>query len=770
MTVDNIPLTGRTQATLAPAAGPAYVQRQQAKPCIVILIHGVNDLAGVYADLEEGICQGLNERLDHLATARGARNMAALNPATYTSPKDDNGAAANPDLAYHRRLSAAGRLGGPSRSVVIPFYWGFREEENAINKKTTHGEWLDRFGNRLDKDGIKQGGMFANATTNIPDMFGRGFTGRLLGAVPVNPLFGSPDHPLMQAPGRQYMVLAAQRLAAVVKIIRGYKGESGSDGLNDTINVVGHSQGTLITLLANAFLKDEGHRPIDAFVMMNTPYSLLETLFENMEMNRFQQTTLARLQTLANITQYIGSRASAVPAFTDMADPSKPSCIGGLRWTGGECKTTLDGKEVAFTERDNRGNVYLYFSPEDKTVGMKNVQGIGWQGVGDTVSFTTENRRQPVTPVVAAKRLGGILTGNDYFEETVPALAALGAKFFQRIFTIRVRMKKGHPVGNPPTYNYVLRTVGEWTWEGSSLGLGQRMVANADFTTRQAVSVNAPALVRPFLANFSAHGERDDSKASAGIAPVYAPEDPIDASIAVTNGGMNELGTRSVELPESAGPLSGAYRNRGRAMEFAPQLEAQLAGLNDPARNPYTAPDNNAWAADWHRISSAVYQGGRRFLVTYQESPNEARQRRMNAKMGDLDPYSFHSAIPMNKEHSRRALAYDLALGQARSIDDEGFYAYLCRVADWRLPWADDEERRGKSNVNKELPDSSTLSLFDEELHDRRALIQSTDSYRKVGILPILVVNTKQPTSVISQTLDDRNRNRPPMPGEGSVG
>lgn len=768
MSTNNVPLTGKTQATLAPAAGPAYVQKQQAKPCIVILIHGVNDLAGSYADLEEGICQGLNERLDHLATARGGRNMAALNPATYTSPKDDQGAAANPDAVYYRRRAQAGKFGGPSRSVVIPFYWGFREEDAAIDKTTPHGEWLDRFGNRLDKDGIKEGGMFANATTSIPDMFGRGFTGKLLGAVPVNPLFGSPDHPLMPAPGRQYMVLAAQRLAALVKIIRGYKGKTGSDGLNDTINVVGHSQGTLITLLANAFLKDEGQRPIDAFVMMNSPYSLVETRFERMEMYRAQQTTLARVQTLANITQYIGSRPATVPTLTDMADPSKAGCIGGLRWTGAECKTTLEDRELSFSERDNRGNVYLYFSPEDKTVGMSNVQGIGWQGVSDTVSFTMDHA-QPVTPIVFAKRAGGTFTGNDYFEQSVPALAALGSKFFQRIFTIRERMKKRHPVGKPPTYNYVLRAIGEWTWEGSSLGLGQRMVANADFKTGQAVPVNAPALAYPFLADFSAHGERDDSKASAGIAPVYAPEDPIDASIAVTNGGINDLGTRSVELPESAGPLSGAYRNRGRAMEFAPQLEAQLTGLNDPARNPYTAPDNNAWAADWHRISSAVYQGGRRFLVTYQESPNEARQRRMNAKKGELDPYSFHSSIPMNKEHSRRALAYDLALGQARSIDDEGFYAYLCRVADWRLGWVSDDDRRKSEEVSIHIPDAVSLRFYAAELHDRKALIQFTDGYRKNGILPAVAVNAKRPTLVMNQTLDDRNRNRPPMPGEGNV-
>jgi hypothetical protein len=31
-------------------------------------------------------------------------------------------------------------------------------------------------------------------------------------------------------------------------------------------------------------------------------------------------------------------------------------------------------------DRDNRGKVYLYFCPEDMTVALPNVQGIGWQG------------------------------------------------------------------------------------------------------------------------------------------------------------------------------------------------------------------------------------------------------------------------------------------------------------------------------------------------------------------------------------------------------
>lgn len=135
------------------------------------------------------------------------------------------------------------------------------------------------------------------------------------------------------APSRKYMLLAAKRLAMLVNMIRAYRHPGGkTTGENDTINVVGHSQGTLITLLANALLKDEGKRPVDAVIMMNPPYSLLESRFERMEMSEAQQTTKARVTTLANIVGFIGANPNPVPTFAQMADPqARPAsvdCVG----------------------------------------------------------------------------------------------------------------------------------------------------------------------------------------------------------------------------------------------------------------------------------------------------------------------------------------------------------------------------------------------------------------------------------------------------------
>lgn len=768
------PITGKTQAIVAPNATDAYVQKQQPKPCIVILIHGVNDLAGVYDDLETGICTGLNERLDHLFTKRGERSPAALNPARYTSPKDDDGKAPDPDVAYYRRLAEEGKHGGHPRSVVIPFYWGFREKEDRIQKRTSHGEWLDRFGNRLDKAGTKEGGPFANATTTLPDMFGQGFSGKVAG-LPANLMFGSPDHPLYPAPSRRYMVLAAQRLAMLVRIIRAYRHPDGRSGEDDTINVVGHSQGNLITLLANAMLHDEGLRPIDGFVLMSPPYSLAETRFERSELGDAQQTTPARITTLCNLVSFIGKNAHQTPSLADMADAGKDSCIGGVRWTGQHCETSIDGNTVKFSERDNRGAVFLYFSPQDQTVGMANVQGIGWQGVAEAVSYEVFDpaafTTRPHNPAYQTSADQG-----GYRRITVPALPALGGRFFQRIFTMRERDGKGENVGKPPSYAYELVGQGERTWEGTQLGAGRTMVANADFSPGQTVTIQAPALPVPFLPDFIAGGTTLDSTDSRGIKPVWTGTDPIDASISITNGGIDVHTSRVMTLSTDS--------LRGPALRRA--LEEKATDLNDLSRNPYLDPENSAWAADWHRVAHVKPLGQGRYDAVFEETPNQARRRMMDAPAGSNEAISFHSAIPMSAMHSRRAVAYDLAIGQACSIDDEVFYAYLCRVADWRLSWkmiygdGRDETESDPSKAGQ--PDSALRFLYKAENEINRRLINATDLYRSNreptrdragfagsrggGVLPVSTVSASIPTLVQSETVRERERGDHVVPGK----
>lgn len=72
------------------------------------------------------------------------------------------------------------------------------------------------------------------------------------------------------------MILAAKRSAALIAMIRDYDP-------NEAVSVVAHSQGCLITLLAQAFLMETpGARPADTLILIRPRYSLEEKLVESM--------------------------------------------------------------------------------------------------------------------------------------------------------------------------------------------------------------------------------------------------------------------------------------------------------------------------------------------------------------------------------------------------------------------------------------------------------------------------------------------------------
>ncbi|MCM2567674.1 hypothetical protein NCG91_18875 [Janthinobacterium sp. GK] len=227
----------------------AIVRIRPELPGNVIVIHGVNDVGTSFSAVEKGLCQGLDARMyggGHVFT-----------PAAYRLPQeaDKRETIADPDDVYFKR-----KPDEATYSPVIPFYWGFRERGNA--SKVVNGQNTDRYGNRLDKDMSKNGGPFGNATNTLPDMWNKG----LFSPYDVG---GDPVRPLMTAPGRMYMVLAAKRLAALIAMIRDYDSD-------DVVSIVAHSQGCLISLLAQAFLLDEGKRPADTLILTHPPYSLVE--------------------------------------------------------------------------------------------------------------------------------------------------------------------------------------------------------------------------------------------------------------------------------------------------------------------------------------------------------------------------------------------------------------------------------------------------------------------------------------------------------------
>ncbi len=363
-------------------------------PGIVILVHGVNDVGEAYQNQEKGILQGLGKRLNRQ------------------------------DFYPHEWKDY--RITAPGRSPIIPFYWGYKpvtfddyredqkryreevgklsdnarlpydayQEHNPENKKALGNDGQgpfkyqnDNFKNVLDMHFAKNGGTFANATTTIPDMLGPGAGGFGVAAAGFASLHlngGDFTHPVYENPHRIYQFFAAQRLADLIIQIR-----VEDITKNDVINVVAHSQGTIITMLANMLVKQAGYAPVNCVILNHSPYSLESRVAENIQPG-YQQTNAARQNTFKNFcnlmyTQWKGGgniSESDILALEASCTLRKPS-DNPLRTDDRYC-------------RSNDGKVYNYFCPNDGVVSLENVQGFGWRGIPQKIARDIPNLYQRV--------------------------------------------------------------------------------------------------------------------------------------------------------------------------------------------------------------------------------------------------------------------------------------------------------------------------------------------------------------------------------------
>ncbi|MDR5671237.1 phenylacetate-CoA oxygenase, partial [Burkholderia cenocepacia] len=121
-----------------------------------------------------------------------------------------------------------------------------------------------------------------------------------------------------------------------------------------------------------------------------------------------QQTSYARAKTLANLTGLVSQKRHAAPALdvlkVDPAGAHDNFGITGPKW-GPDQATRLTGKDgktsVVFAERDNRGKVYLYFSPEDATVGLLGVNGMGCVGLPDSIKVVKTGAKPEIVKLLS---------------------------------------------------------------------------------------------------------------------------------------------------------------------------------------------------------------------------------------------------------------------------------------------------------------------------------------------------------------------------------
>jgi pimeloyl-ACP methyl ester carboxylesterase len=722
-------------------------------PGSIILVHGVNDIGTSYEAVENGLCAGLTERL------RGD-----IRPATYRNPtpEDAKKIVDDPDAVFYKRT-----IGPDTHSPVIPFYWGFREEQAHAQpgNTTPHGQALDRYGNRLDKDFSKGGGPFSNATNSLSEMWARGKS-KAWGLLDY--FQGDATHPVLDNPGRLYMVLAARRLAALITMIRDYHPD-------ETVSIVAHSQGCMISLLAQAFLLETGDkalqenaRPADTLVLCNPPYSLVEDVpMAAKAINYYSgsdaamkgryatlidtQTLHARLSTLANIVTGIQKHKHAAPPLAELPDVNKHFGVVGGRW-------------VADQDRDNRGKVYLYFSPEDMTVALANVQGIGWHGVPDYMRGTqvkpqpfhlTDSDGEPLDVDATITKAGEVVRR---------PLVELGKGFRQRIFTLKrrpdfhngLRIMIG-PKASP--YDFVLRGDGEDDQAHTAVsdsGLSRHAVrarleirghypdgASLDEAARFGLRrITGEALPKPFMASMG-EGAFADAKGRYGASEQV---DQIDAAISITS--QFGIDKNTHQHWECFTDLIGVTVGREVRLMASPKPElfsGVVASMPELAREVSARINRNRgnFVPEKMFVAIEVYvcvddvvmrrpSPNQKLLIRREETADEARLRWQGARVA----HSFHGAIYGGSKNHQFVTAYDVAIGKGTATTHPLFYAYLCAVADWRLKKPTDEDKLRNGILLWEDFQKKYAVYWKDEPCWRAELIEGNVDYYSNGKLP----------------------------------
>jgi hypothetical protein len=719
-------------------------------PGSIILVHGVNDIGVSYDAVESGLCEGLAERL-----------CGDLTPGRYRLPQkaDQSKLEEDPDAVFYKR-----QITEDTHSPVIPFYWGFREESAHVSdwRKTPHGQALDRYGNRLDRDYSKEGGPFANATTSLPDMWNRGKSD---GRGSLDRAARDATHPILKNPGRLYMILAARRLAAVISMIRDYDND-------ETVSIVAHSQGCLLSLLAQAFLLDPkmqqdqpGARPADTLILCNPPYSLIDQVPTTAALvngysggdvqmtagnkDRYQfisggQTLHARLTTLANIVNGVHAQKHEAPALSELNDTKKHVGAVGPKWE-------------ATKDRDNRGKVYLYFSPEDMTVAFAGVEGIGWQGVPEFQRghqlTSVETKASPGSKDVAPQQKRTVTIQKPIVRTP---LAELGNGFFQRVFTLKRRpdFRNGESVlvGQAP-HDFTLRVSGEDdqahtaisdSWESYFLREhlpgpdGAKGDASSEEKTRFNLRrISGERLLKPVTASLG-EGALPDAQHRFGASENV---DQIDAAISVTsNYGIDQH--RWEIVPDPIG-ISKSLRSYQSMASPRPDLYKERVVICSEHRSALTenlnSGKNNEAQCTVTKVYVCLNIGFERpldppmLLIQRTETANEARLRWQKKTM----PRSFHSAIFGGRKNHSQVTAYDVAIGGGKAPTHLLFYKYLCSVADWRLKDPDKTEKTRPGILTWEKFQTQFNEYWADERLWRKAIIEGNKNYYSTGELPV---------------------------------
>ncbi|MFJ3457133.1 DUF3274 domain-containing protein [Scandinavium goeteborgense] len=594
-------------------------------PCIVILVHGVNDVGEAYQNQEKGIIAGLSKRLARTDLyAHGWR-----------------------DFIMTHNEEAQKKITEPGRSPVIPFYWGYKpvthadyradqqryrdevgklssqarlpydayQEDNAKNKaalgnddKSPFTFQNDNLKNGLDVNFAKGGGTFANATTCIPDMLGPGAGGVALAAAGFGSLYangGDYTHPIFSNPHRIYQFFAAQRLADLIIQIRGEDITK-----NDVINVVAHSQGTILTMLANMLVKQAGYDPVNCTILNHSPYSLEGRLLENGQPGH-HQTECARVETFRNFCKLMATQYKGGELSDGDMQAMEASC------TSRKAADNPLREDIKY-RRNNNGKVYNYWCPQDGTVSLQNIQGFGWRGIPNEIANDIPNLRQRA--------------------------------FCQHRWVGQA--VQGKPFSMAPEREGDFSTT---------------PVMNAGYSYSDVV-INGEELPEPFI--FELQGERnkkDDDPATCDT-PYKAYIDPNSPDAYISYSAK----AYAIKRTESATYQVSSYES----------LSWRPGHVLSPDELKVESYDRK------REVIHGIVTGTKDFqsvTLTWLKTPEELQAEWQKT---DPVGYSQHSSIVMSEFAPSHAMAFDLAIGQCKAFDYKAgkFWEDLLHRADWRDP------------------------------------------------------------------------------------
>jgi len=364
-------------------------------PGVIIFVHGVNSEGEWYFDAASEFSKGLNRRLGRDDLERFI--------------KDEKG---DEDKVTAHRYLKSDKYGKRVVSPIIPFWWGYKAPDSArkivkgTNQFGSTPAWTDEYGNPLRADGAWGGGPFQNGggplpTFWLPTGFRQNVAGGTLNVNAINPVVGRT---LCDCPPRLYYAHAARRLANLVKDIRQHLPA-------EPINIVSHSQGTMVALCALFYLDQDNVRPPDTVILNSSPYRCEPIRTDKISASDGADSVSTEDERVTTLATAVGIMAKAaqkyVPpkqSFAACTVEHRPrhgyddALYGHMPTDVSQWEAEIGGKVAnpdtgrgsdpvpwwslpKFRCKDTRGKLVVNFNPADRLIGVEAVAGMGWRGI-----------------------------------------------------------------------------------------------------------------------------------------------------------------------------------------------------------------------------------------------------------------------------------------------------------------------------------------------------------------------------------------------------